>query len=79
MHKHHRYYLLKTQRDGSVLIMVILMMILMVSMATSFLSLVGRQLGSALSTASQTKADVAAMQAQAHVIKTALENSGVCG
>ncbi len=62
-------------QTASVLIMVVLMLALMVSMAIGFLSIVGRQLGSAINIASQTKADVAVHQAQAHVIRAALQTA----
>ena len=54
--------------------MVILMLALMISVAISFMGMVGRQRGSALNIAAQTKSDVALMQAQAHTIKTFLES-----
>lgn len=55
--------------------MVILMIVLMVTMAISFMSMVGRQRGSALVIAAQTKADIAIQQAQNHVIKTMVESA----
>ena len=60
-------------RGASVLIMVIFILALMVTMATSFLSMVGRKMGTAVNVAAQTRSDVAVQQAQAHVIKSVFE------
>ncbi len=62
-------------RQASALIMVILLIVLMVSMAVGFMSMVGRQRGSAIITAAQTKADIAAQHAQMHAIKTFVEDA----